>query len=209
MQSVLDLLHHTVTSPWVYLVIVVVTAVDAFFPAVPGETVVIAAAVFATGDGPNLIGVMVVAALGALAGDHVSYAIGRRGGAHRLARLPADSRRRASSEWARRAVDARGGLILATSRYVPGGRTAVTLTMGAVCYPRRSFLLFDAIATGTWAVYCGLLGYFGGLAFERDPVRGVLAGVGLSVVVTVGLELARWLRRRAHRRAAVRRGDGS
>ena len=33
--------RQTVTSPWVYLVIFVVTAVDAFFPAVPGETVVI------------------------------------------------------------------------------------------------------------------------------------------------------------------------
>jgi membrane-associated protein len=205
MQSVLDLLHQTITSPWVYLVIFLVTAVDAFFPAVPGETVVITAGVFATGEGPDLAVVIVVAALGALLGDHVSYGIGRRGGAHRVARLPADSRRRAGSEWARRAVDRRGGVILTTSRYVPGGRTAVTLTMGAVRYPLRSFLLFDAIATGSWAIYCGLLGYLGGIAFQRDPVRGVLAGVGLSVAITLLLEAARWLRRRAHRRAAAHR----
>lgn len=132
MEYVLDLLHHTVASPWVYLVIFTVTAVDAFFPAVPGETVVITAAVFAAGGEPNLVAVIVVAALGALAGDHVSYAVGRGGGAHRAARLPADSRRRAGSEWARRALDRRGGMILTTARYLPGGRTAVTLTMGAV-----------------------------------------------------------------------------
>jgi membrane-associated protein len=167
--------------------------------------VVITAGVFATGEGPDLAVVIVVAALGALLGDHVSYGIGRRGGAHRVARLPADSRRRAGSEWARRAVDRRGGVILTTSRYVPGGRTAVTLTMGAVRYPLRSFLLFDAIATGSWAIYCGLLGYLGGIAFQRDPVRGVLAGVGLSVAITLLLEAARWLRRRAHRRAAAHR----
>ncbi|MEV4654729.1 DedA family protein [Micromonospora sp. NPDC049301] len=198
MDALLDLLRGTVTSPWVYLVIFGLTAVDAFFPAVPGEAAVITAGVLAAdGANPNLVAVIASAAVGALVGDHISYAIGRGGGAHRLAHLPTGSRRRASSDWARRAVDRRGGLILTTSRYLPGGRTAVTLTMGAVRYPRRSFLLFDSIATVTWALYCGLLGYFGGLAFERDPIRGVLAGVGLAVIVTFGIEGVRRLRRRA------------
>ncbi|MGN9811855.1 DedA family protein [Micromonospora sp. BQ11] len=205
MESTLDLLRQTVASPWVYLLIFGLTAVDAFFPMVPGEAAVITAAVLATGGDPELVVVIAVAALGALTGDHVSYAIGRGGGARRLARLPAQSRRRAGSEWARRAVDRRGGLILTTARYVPGGRTAVTLTMGAVRYPRRTFLLFDAIATASWALYCGLLGYFGGLAFERDPVRGILAGVGLSVAVTLVVEAVRWLRQRARRRGAASR----
>ncbi|MET8371525.1 DedA family protein [Micromonospora profundi] len=206
MEALLDLLRGTVTSPWVYLVIFGLTAVDAFFPAVPGEAAVITAAVLAADGGhPDLTLVIVSAALGALIGDHISYAIGRGGGATRLARLPDGSRRQAGSEWARRAVDRRGGIILTTSRYVPGGRTAVTLTMGAVRYPRRAFLLYDSIAAVTWALYCGLLGYFGGLAFERDPVKGVLAGIGLSLIVTFGLEGVRWLRRRAHRRAAAGR----
>ncbi|MEV1143432.1 DedA family protein [Micromonospora sp. NPDC049799] len=204
MESALDLLRQTVTSPWVYLLIFGLTAVDAFFPMVPGEAAVITASVLAAGGNPDLAVVIAAAAFGALAGDHVSYAIGRGGGANRLARLPAESRRRAGSEWARRAVDRRGGLILTTARYVPGGRTAITLTMGAVRYPRRAFLLFDTIAALSWALYCGLLGYFGGLAFERDPLRGILAGVGLSVAVTLLIEAARWLRVRAKRRAAAR-----
>ncbi|RLK24309.1 membrane protein DedA with SNARE-associated domain [Micromonospora sp. M71_S20] len=195
----LDLLRQLVASPWVYLLIFGLTAVDAFFPAVPGEAAVITAAVLATGGDPDLVWVIVAAALGAFAGDHVSYAIGRGGGANRLARFPADSRRRASSEWARRALHRRGGLILTTARYVPGGRTAVTLTMGAVRYPLRSFLLFDAVAAVSWALYCALLGYFGGLAFERDPIKGILAGVGLSLAITLLLESFRWLRRRRRR----------
>ncbi|RQX31870.1 DedA protein, partial [Micromonospora chalcea] len=121
------------------------------------------------------------------------------------ARFPADSRRRAGSEWARRAVDRRGGMILTTARYVPGGRTAVTLTMGAVRYPVRMFLLYDALACATWGIYCTLLGYFGGLAFEHNPVSGLLAGVAISLAVTGLFEAARWGRRRAHRRAAARR----
>lgn len=205
MADVVDLLHRTVTSPWVYLVIIAVTAVDAFFPAVPGETVVITAAVFAAGGEPNLVAVIVAAALGALVGDHISYAIGRGGGAHRLAQLPADSRRRAGSEWARRAVDRRGGMILTTARYVPGGRTAVTLTMGAVRYPARCFLMYDALACGSWAIYCGLLGWFGGLAFADHPVQALFVGIGLSLLVTGLFEVARWGRRRARARAALRR----
>ncbi|MEH0970091.1 DedA family protein [Micromonospora sp. CPCC 205546] len=199
MESVLDLLRQLVASPWVYLLIFGLTAVDAFFPAVPGEAAVITAAVLATGGDPDLVWVVVAAALGAFAGDHVSYAIGRGGGANRLARFPPDSRRRAGSEWARRALQRRGGLILTTARYVPGGRTAVTLTMGAVRYPLRSFLLFDAVAAVSWALYCALLGHFGGLAFERDPLKGILAGVGLSLAVTLLLESLRWLRHRRHR----------
>lgn len=205
MADMLDLLHRTATSPWVYLVIITVTAVDAFFPAIPGETVVITAAVFAAAGEPNLVAVIVTAALGALLGDHLSYAIGRGGGAHRLARLPADSRRRAGSEWARRVVDRRSGVILTTARYVPGGRTAVTLAMGAVRYPVRYFLMYDALACGSWAIYCGLLGWFGGLAFVDHPAQGLLVGIGLSLLVTGLLEVARWARHRARTRTAVRR----
>lgn len=205
MESVLDLLRQTVTSPWVYLLIFALTAVDAVVPMVPGEAAVITAAVLATSGNPDVVAVLASAALGAIVGDHVSYAIGRGGGARRLTRFPEGSRRRATSEWARRAVDRRGGLILTTARYVPGGRTAVTLTMGAVRYPLRSFLLFDTIAAVSWALYNVLLGYFGGLAFERDPLRGILAGLGLSVVVTVLIETVRRARRRARHRATARR----
>ena len=84
----MDLLRQLVSSPWVYLLLFGLTAVDAFFPAVPGEAAVITAAVLATDGGPNLVAVIVAAALGACVGDHISYAIGRSGGAHRLARLP-------------------------------------------------------------------------------------------------------------------------
>ncbi|PMR58712.1 DedA protein [Verrucosispora sp. ts21] len=202
MEAAIDLLRQTLTSPWVYLLLFGLTTVDAIFPLVPAEAAVITATVLATGGEPNLALLLVVAALGAAAGDHLSYAVGRGGGSRRLDHSPVDSRRRAGSEWARRAVDRRGGMILVAARYVPGGRTAVTLTMGAVRYPLRSFLLFDLIGSVTWAFYCVLLGVFGGLAFERHPLHGILAGIGLSLVITLGLELIRWLRHRAHRRAA-------
>ncbi|MBX7269904.1 DedA family protein [Micromonospora sp. Llam7] len=212
MEAALDLIRQTLTSPWVYLLLFGLTTVDAVFPLVPAEAAVISVTVLATGGEPNLVLVIVAATIGATAGDHISYAIGRGGGSRRLERSPADSRRRAGSAWARRAVDRRGGMILVAARYLPGGRTAVTLTMGAVRYPLRSFAPFDLIAGATWALYCVLLGVFGGLAFERHPLHGILAGIGLSIAVTFLLELARRLRHRAHRgtsrgRPPTPRGD--
>ncbi|MBQ1023242.1 DedA family protein [Micromonospora sp. C95] len=204
MEAALDLLRHTLTSPWVYLLLFGLTAIDAVFPLVPAEAAVITVTVLATGGEPNLVVVIVVTMLGAVLGDHVSYAIGRGGGSGRLDRSPEDSRRRAGSQWARRAVCRHGGVILTSARYLPGGRTAVTLTMGAVRYPLRPFLLYDLIGAGTWALYLVLLGLVGGLAFEREPIYGILAGIGLSIAVTLLVQLARRLRRRAHHRAARR-----
>ncbi|RKN28571.1 DedA family protein [Micromonospora musae] len=195
-MDLLDLLHQTMSSPWVYLAIFAIAVLDGFFPIVPSETAVITAGVFAASGAPYLPAVIVVAAAGALVGDHVSYAIGRTGGSRLFDRLPAGGRRRAGVEWARRGIALRGGLILTVARYVPGGRTAVTLTMGAVGYPRRRFLAFDALAAGSWGLYSALVGYLGGLAFEQDPLRGLLLGLGLALTVTVVVEGVRVLRRR-------------
>ncbi|MET8282321.1 DedA family protein [Micromonospora sp. NPDC005174] len=205
-MDLLELLHDTMSSPWVYLALFAIAALDGFFPVVPSETAVITAGVFAASGAPYLPAVILVAAAGALVGDHVSYAIGRGGGARLLDRLPPDGRRRTAVDWARRGIATRGGLILTVARYVPGGRTAVTLTMGAVHFPRRRFLAFDAIAAGSWGLYSGLVGYVGGLAFEQDPLRGLLLGLGLALSVTVVVEVVRWLR---GRRAAGAGGPGT
>ncbi|MEU0546979.1 DedA family protein [Micromonospora sp. NPDC005979] len=196
MMDLLDLLHDTMSSPWVYLALFAIAVLDGFFPVVPSETAVITAGVFAASGTPYLPAVILVAAAGALVGDHVSYAIGRGGGARLLGRLPPDGRRARAIDRARRGIATRGGLILTVARYVPGGRTAVTLTMGAVRFPRRRFLAFDALAAGSWGLYSALVGYVGGLAFEQDPLRGLLLGLGLALTVTVVVEVARWLRNR-------------
>ncbi|MBQ0994589.1 DedA family protein [Micromonospora sp. PSH03] len=204
MMDLLDLLHDTMSSPWVYLAIFAIAVLDGFFPVVPSETAVITAGVFAASGAPYLPAVILVAAAGALVGDHVSYAIGRGGGTRLLDRLPPDGRRRGAIDRARRGIATRGGLILTVARYVPGGRTAVTLTMGAVRYPRRRFLAFDALAASSWGLYSALVGYVGGLAFEQDPLRGLLLGLGLALTVTVVVEVVRWLR---NRRRTARVGE--
>ncbi|WP_327584745.1 DedA family protein [Nonomuraea sp. NBC_00507] len=187
-HAILDLIHQAMSSPWLYAALFGLALLDGFFPIVPAETSVITAGVFAASGETNLALVMVVAALGAFAGDHISYLIGNKSGG----RL----RNKKAFIWARDALAERGGLVLVVARYIPGGRTATTLTMGAVRHPLRSFTFFDAIAASSWAVYSGLIGFFGGMAFENDPIKGLLLGLGIAVSITGVVELVRWLRKR-------------
>ncbi|WUI03270.1 DedA family protein [Spirillospora sp. NBC_00431] len=196
MDALTGVLDTAVTSPWFYLALFVVAALDGFFPVVPSESMVITGGVYAASGQPELELVVVLAALGAFLGDHVSYLIGR-GSRGRVERgLRAGTRRHAAFEWARRTMAERGGLILVVARYVPGGRTAVTLTMGAVGFRLRSFSLFAGLAAASWGLYGGLLGYVGGHAFEDDPLKGVAVGIGLALSVTAVVEGVRFARRR-------------
>jgi membrane protein DedA with SNARE-associated domain len=191
-----ELLESAITSPWVYLALFGVALLDAFFPVVPAETMVITAGVFAATTGePHLLAVIAVAAVGAFVGDHISYQIGRRAGAGLLRRMPVGSRRGAAFDWAANALAVRGGLVLIVARYIPGGRTAATVTAGAVGYPPRTFALFDALAAGSWAVYSALIGYLGGAAFEHDTIKGLLLGLGLAAGITILVEGFRHLHR--------------
>jgi membrane-associated protein len=199
-----DLLETAITSPWVYLALFAIATLDGFFPVVPSETMVITAGVFAASGEPNLALVILVAAAGAFCGDHISYQIGRSAGQSLVKRLPDRGRRRATFDWAANALQSRGGLLLVVARYIPGGRTAATLTTGAVRYPRRKFALFDAAAAISWGAYSALVGYIGGEAFEDDKLKGLMLGLGLAIGTAIIVELVRFLRH-ARRRASRRR----
>ncbi|WP_246237139.1 DedA family protein [Actinomadura chibensis] len=203
MDGVMGFVDTAVTSPWFYLALFAVAALDGFFPVVPSESMVITAGVYAASGGLELVPVVALAAVGAFAGDHVSYLVGRGSGGRLVRRARAGTRRHRAFGWAGRTVAERGGLILVVARYVPGGRTAVTLTMGAVAFRLRSFSLFAGVAAVSWALYGALLGYVGGAAFEDDPLMGVAVGLGLALSVTVLVEAVRFTRRR---RASVRAG---
>lgn len=195
-HALLDLVRDLMTSPWIYLVLFGFAALDGFFPVVPSESLVITAGVFAARGDPSLYGVIAAAALGAVVGDHTSYLLGRLAGTRLPARLRPGTRRYSLFAWAKRSLDERGGLLLVVARYVPGGRTATTVTMGAVGYRQRSFSFFAAIAAVSWGVYSGLVGYLGGWAFENDPLKGLLLGLGLALAVTAIVEYARHQHRR-------------
>lgn len=195
-DAVLHFTEELMSSWWIYLALFGFAAIDGFFPAIPSETLVVTAGVFAATGEPNLYGVIAMAAVGAFLGDHVSYALGRGAGGRLLDRFKPGTKRHSMTLWARNALEERGGLVLVVARYVPGGRTAVTLTMGAVRYPLRSFSFFAGLAAVSWGLYCSLVGYIGGKAFEDNPLKGVILGIGLALTVTLIVEVVRHQRRK-------------
>jgi len=98
--------------------------------------------------------------------------------------------------WAQRQIEERGGELIVIARFIPAGRTVVTLSAGTLGYPWRRFVLFDAIAASIWALYAALLGYVGGHAFEEQPWKGLLLAFAIALAVTGGVELVRWWQRR-------------
>jgi membrane-associated protein len=205
---VIDLAQLDVSSPVSYLVAVLVPALDALIPVLPSETAVIALGVATAGGTDPRIAVLVgLAALGAFLGDNAAYLVGRRFGPAVSRRVFAGERGERRRDWARRSLARYGILIIVACRFIPGGRTAVTLTCGLIGYPWRRFVLGTAVAGILWASYAFLLGRIGGQAFEGRPWAGLLVGLGLTVAVSGVIEAIRRIRRQRRRRPArVRAG---
>lgn len=189
-------------SGWAYGVVFLLAYLDVLVPVVPSEASVITAGVVASAGGLYLPLLIAVAACGAFLGDNTAYLIGRRYGTRATQRFLHGGKGEKTLAWAERQLTRRGGELIVVSRFIPGGRTAVTLAAGTLAFPWRRFAVFDAIAALIWAVYASLLGYFGGRAFENEAWKGLILALGLAFAVTGAVEAVRWyLRRRASRRS--------
>ena len=182
-------------SPWTYAFLFGVAALDVVFPLVPSETSVILAGVIASTGDLVLFAVILVAAAGAILGDNTAYVIGRTVG-HRLVNRFFSGERRKRIDWAEQQIEERGGYLILVGRFIPGGRTAVTLACGLLEMRWRRFIAFDVAAGLMWASYAALLGYFGGKAFEEQPWKGFVVAFVVALAITGAIELYRWLRKR-------------
>jgi membrane protein DedA with SNARE-associated domain len=162
---------------------------------VPSETSVILAGVLAgTGD-LNIFAVILVAAAGAVLGDNTSYWIGRTAGPWIVQRFFTGERKK-RLDWAEVQIEERGPYLIVVGRFIPGGRTAITLSAGLLEMSWKKFIVFDVAAGLLWATYAGLLGYFGGKAFEKQPWKGFIVAFAVALLVSGIVELVRWMRRR-------------
>jgi membrane-associated protein len=195
---VLESLTHLISaSPWTYLVVLAFAALDPLFPLVPSETSVIAAGVLAGAGDLSIALVLAAAAAGAFLGDNSSYGVGRTAGQRLTRPLFRGSKGRARRRWAERTLATRGGSLSAAARFVPGGRTAATLTAGVTRMRWTRFLGFAGIAAVLWASFAAGLGFLGGRVFEEQPWLGLASALTLAAAITVGVELARRLPRPA------------
>ena len=170
-------------QPWILLVLYAFCTIDGFFPPVPSESIVIAIATLAVhGDAVPLWAVIPVAAAGAMTGDLIAFAIGRRIPVHRL-RMFSSGRGQRLLAWAERQLRLRGGVFILSARYVPVGRVAVNMTAGAVGFPLRRFIAFDAVAAITWASFGTAIGLVAGQLFEGKPLLSIAVGVAGGVLI--------------------------
>ena len=188
----IDLAQLAVAAPVSYLVALTVPALDAIFPVFPSETAVIALGVATAGSTDPRIAVLVLlAACGAFAGDNLAYLIGRCFGPAAQRRFFASERGERRLTWADRALDRFGFWIIIACRFIPGGRTAVTLSCGLIGYQRRAFVAATACAATIWAACAFLIGRLGGKAFEDRPWAGLLLALGAALVLSVLVEVLR------------------
>jgi membrane-associated protein len=187
------------SSPWTYAILLAFAAVDVLVPLVPSETAAIAAGVLAAAGDLNILLVVASAAGGAFLGDSTSYLTGRTAGTAAVRRLYGAAGGLGRLAWAGRVLERRGWYLVVVARFVPGGRTAVTLTAGLTRMRERTFVASAAVAALLWASFAGGIGYAGGSAFEDDPWRGLVAAAVLAAVLVLGIEGARRLRRPGRR----------
>jgi undecaprenyl-diphosphatase len=164
----------------------------------PGETALVLGGVLAS-QGRLSIGVVVALAIvGAITGDAVGYAVGRRFGAglqsSRLGQVVGEKRWRASETFLRR----RGAQAVFFGRFTALLRAMVPSAAGMAKLPYRTFALWNALGGSVWAASFVLAGYLAGESYkqvERYLGRGALALTALVVVTFVVVHVVR--RRRA------------
>ena len=195
-----------VDSPLSYLIAILIPALDAIFPVLPSETAVIALGVATAGSTDPRIGLLVAcAAIGAFLGDNLCYLVGQRFGPRVERRFFSSEKGKRRRQWAERSLTRFGTQIIIVCRFIPGGRTAVTLSCGLIGYPRRRFVFATAIAAIIWALYAFLLGRLGGRVFEDRPWLGFLVAFGVTLVITGLIEAGRRIRGRVIRTRASHR----
>lgn len=189
-------LEHFSSSPWFYLIIFTIAVADSVLPIVPSETLVIVGGVSAGSGNLSIALVILVAATGAFIGDNMSYLIGREASERILKRYTRNEKSQQRLEKVIHQIEQRGGLLLITARFIPGGRTILTLACGVTRRDQSWFIGWAIVAASIWALYASLLGFIGGKTFQDDHTKAFLVAFGGAVGATVLIEVLRFVRKR-------------
>lgn len=190
-------LEAVVHSAWLLPALVLMIAVDGPVPMLPSETLLMTAAAvaFTEGDATLLGGLFVAAVVGSVAGDLLSYGLGRSSN-----RIVAGSSTGSGSTWVRRHLLDRPGPVLVIARFVPGGRLVSTAGAGRFGLALRRFVPWSLASSAAWAAYMLVVGRV------LEPMTGgnpVLCVVGAAVLAVLTAGVFAIGRRLVRRRATV------
>jgi membrane-associated protein len=163
----------------------------------PGETALVLGGVLADRGRVSLTGIILLAIAGAITGDAIGYAVGRRFGpglqASRLGQVVGDQRWQASEAFLNR----RGGPAVFLGRFTALLRALVPSAAGMARLPYRTFALWNAVGGIIWAVGFVVAGYAAGASYRRvESYLGSGALVITGAVVVVAL-VVHFVRKRA------------
>lgn len=181
-------------SSWLLPLLVVMIAIDAPFPVLPSETILMSAATtaFGGGDAWMVAGLFVAALAGSVLGDAVVFWLGRC--SHRLVARTVDNEHEVSA-WVRKHMLQRPGIALVGARFIPGGRLVSTAAAGRFGLPVRRFLPWSIASSAAWSVYMLLVGLALGPVTGGDPLLSLFAGVGMALLTAVGFAVVARARR--------------
>ncbi len=175
---------------------------------VPGETVLIIAAVYAGTGRLNIWLVALFAFIAAILGDNVGFGIGHFGGrplAERYGKYILLTPERLDKTAA--FFDRHGGKVIVIARFVEGLRQANGIIAGITGMHWAKFAAFNALGAALWVGVWVSIGYFSGdhidsiynTATRYEAYFGIL--VGLAILAFVGRRVFKWQMRRRERAA--------
>ena len=172
---------------------------------VPGETILIAGAIFAGAGRINVVALGAVAFVAAVIGDNIGFAIGHFGGralALRFGKYVFLTEERLNK--AEAFFDRRGSIVITFARFVEGLRQANGIIAGITGMHWLRFVVFNAIGAALWVGTWVTIGYFAGnnitTVYHYITLYSYYVLAGL-VVLIVGYIF--WRRRRRRRRRAA------
>jgi membrane protein DedA with SNARE-associated domain len=192
----------------IYVTIGAIILVESMGVPLPGEITLVSGALLAAAGHVNIWGVAIAAAIGAITGDSIGYAIGRRGG---RAMLIAFGRRFPKHfgpphlARAERIFDRWGVWAVFFGRFVALLRILAGPLAGALRVPYRRFLLANASGGIVWAFGTAFAVYFVG-QIAADYLKD-FSWIALLVAIVLGLASTLYLRRRAARAEALLTDD--
>jgi membrane protein DedA with SNARE-associated domain len=167
---------------------------------VPGETILIAGAVYAGAGRLNVLAVGVVGFIAAIIGDNIGFAIGHFGGRALALRwgkyvFLTEERLNKAEDF----FDRRGAIVITFARFVEGLRQANGIIAGISGMHWLRFLIFNAIGAALWVGTWVSLGYLAGnhigTIYHYITLYSYYALIALAVLI-VGYIVWRLRRRR-------------
>jgi membrane-associated protein len=168
---------------------------------IPGETAVVIGGVLAGLHQVNLVVMITVVVVSAIAGDSVGFEVGKRSGPWLLQRRPL----KGSAGVARTMImlEHYGGPAVFLGRFVAFARAIIPGLAGMSGLRYRVFLFYNAIGGLVWGIGYSLLGFVVGLSFQQILTRAgtwSFVAVGTLVVAAIVVHVIR--KKREPRRLA-------